>query len=210
MVVSTVVAGGVALLVFVTAGVGLAAVRVTAAENGLLDLRGVSFAEMSRPVRLEGERLFAWSKLNDAQAPLAAHPETIHVPGSWSAAGLSSSGFGTYRLRMLLPETSGDLVLQMPQVHTACRVFANGDEIGRRVTACLRPSDIAGRYGGEDIVVMLSDAGIKDAEHVAERVRQVCRERPVVEFPAHHLSRQVSEHLRVDFSDGMARLYSTA
>jgi diguanylate cyclase (GGDEF)-like protein len=55
-----------------------------------------------------------------------------------------------------------------------------GHTVGDRVLAALgrvlreqvRPSDIVGRYGGEEFVVVLRDAGVEGARRVAERIRQ--------------------------------------
>ncbi|MGH8215577.1 MAG: diguanylate cyclase [Rhodanobacteraceae bacterium] len=52
---------------------------------------------------------------------------------------------------------------------------AAGDEVVRRVGAIirrnLRKGDLAGRYGGDEFVVMLDGAKIEAAERVAERIR---------------------------------------
>ena len=49
-----------------------------------------------------------------------------------------------------------------------------GDEVlasvGTVITACLRASDFAGRFGGEEFLVLLPDAGIEAALQVAERM----------------------------------------
>jgi diguanylate cyclase (GGDEF)-like protein len=50
-----------------------------------------------------------------------------------------------------------------------------GDDVLRRIGAALRlgirPSDVLARFGGEEFVVLLRDAGLKAAEEVAERLR---------------------------------------
>jgi two-component system cell cycle response regulator len=52
---------------------------------------------------------------------------------------------------------------------TGDRVLA---ALGRLLRDHLRPSDIVGRYGGEEFVVVLRDAGVDAARRVAERIRQ--------------------------------------
>ncbi|MEM9075030.1 MAG: sensor domain-containing diguanylate cyclase, partial [Myxococcota bacterium] len=51
-----------------------------------------------------------------------------------------------------------------------------GDEVlaatAERLRGALRPFDSVGRYGGEEFLIVLSDAGPSDAREVAERVRQ--------------------------------------
>jgi diguanylate cyclase (GGDEF)-like protein len=44
--------------------------------------------------------------------------------------------------------------------------------VGRLLRDHVRPSDIVGRYGGEEFVVVLRDAGSDAARRVAERIRQ--------------------------------------
>jgi two-component system, cell cycle response regulator len=58
-----------------------------------------------------------------------------------------------------------------------------GDEVLRavsgRIKAELRLSDALGRFGGEEFVVVLIDAGAADAQVVAERIRQSIAETPL-------------------------------
>jgi diguanylate cyclase (GGDEF)-like protein len=59
---------------------------------------------------------------------------------------------------------TGDLVLQ---------------EIARRIKSCLRFSDIAVRYGGEEFAVILPQTCAKEAAHLAERIRLEVESTPV-------------------------------
>lgn len=56
---------------------------------------------------------------------------------------------------------------------------AVGDEVLRRMAALvqetLRSSDLFGRWGGEEFIVLMPDTGMVDALGVAERVREVVR-----------------------------------
>lgn len=58
-----------------------------------------------------------------------------------------------------------------------------GDEVLRqmsgRLKACLRETDFIGRYGGEEIVVILSEASIDTALIMGEKVRTSIEEEPV-------------------------------
>jgi diguanylate cyclase (GGDEF)-like protein len=60
---------------------------------------------------------------------------------------------------------------------------ATGDvvlrELARRIGAELRARDSLGRWGGEEFVALLPDAGIEDARQLSERVRRMVAERPV-------------------------------
>ena len=44
-------------------------------------------------------------------------------------------------------------------------------ETAQRVKACLRASDIATRYGGEEFALILPQTGMDEAQHLAERIR---------------------------------------
>ena len=54
---------------------------------------------------------------------------------------------------------------------------AAGDDalraVGKTITACLRPTDFAARYGGEEMVVILPDTALEGAMAAAERLRRV-------------------------------------
>ncbi|MEP6605144.1 MAG: diguanylate cyclase, partial [Nitrosospira sp.] len=52
-------------------------------------------------------------------------------------------------------------------------------EVARRATHVLRPYDSIGRYGGEELLIVLPDCGVKGALAVAERVRSAIADRPI-------------------------------
>ena len=60
---------------------------------------------------------------------------------------------------------------------------AGGDAVLRAfaetASACLRPSDLFGRLGGEEFVVLLAETGIAGAEAAAERIRAAVESREV-------------------------------
>jgi two-component system, cell cycle response regulator len=53
-------------------------------------------------------------------------------------------------------------------------------EIARRVSAASRDSDIVGRYGGEEFVLILPETSESDARTAGDRLRRVLYEHPVV------------------------------
>jgi two-component system, cell cycle response regulator len=59
-----------------------------------------------------------------------------------------------------------------------------GDEVLRGVTRrmkeCMRPYDTLGRYGGEEFLIIASDADAKGAMALAERIRNLVQSKPVV------------------------------
>lgn len=51
-------------------------------------------------------------------------------------------------------------------------------EIAGRLAGCIRRYDVAGRFGGEEFMVILPAAGFAEAWAIAERIRRAVRERP--------------------------------
>jgi diguanylate cyclase (GGDEF)-like protein len=58
-----------------------------------------------------------------------------------------------------------------------------GDEVLRKVSqrimACLRETDFVGRYGGEEIVVILAETSVELAVEIAENIRSAIAAKPV-------------------------------
>ncbi len=52
-------------------------------------------------------------------------------------------------------------------------------EISLRVKACLRASDVATRFGGEEFALLLPQTDAREAHHLAERIRSQVAARPV-------------------------------
>jgi diguanylate cyclase (GGDEF)-like protein len=55
--------------------------------------------------------------------------------------------------------------------------------LGRLLSEHVRPSDVIGRYGGEEFVVVLRDAGFEAARRVAERIRQALSAASIAGLP---------------------------
>ncbi len=53
-------------------------------------------------------------------------------------------------------------------------------QLGNIVQECLRSYDLAGRYGGEEFLIILPDTSLKNAQIVAEKLRTTIESRPVV------------------------------
>ncbi len=52
-------------------------------------------------------------------------------------------------------------------------------EIAARCTSCIRETDFIGRYGGEEIVILLPETGSKLSSEVAERLRLLIDDEPI-------------------------------
>ncbi|MCB1317608.1 MAG: hypothetical protein KDK27_16705, partial [Leptospiraceae bacterium] len=98
------------------------------AQDGVLDLRDWDFKK-NGPVELNGEWHFYWTHfLSDIDQ--AVQPGII-TPGPWnefSYAGrpVGSSGYATYRLRILLPENTPELAIKIGNIDSAARVIVPG------------------------------------------------------------------------------------
>jgi diguanylate cyclase len=87
-----------------------------------------------------------------------------------------------------------------------------GDKVIKMLAAlikrCVRETDLAGRYGGEEFAIILNDSSVEDAQAVAERIRQLAQ-RLVVEHDGESITFTVSLGLAQfssDFKGAMAWL----
>jgi len=51
-------------------------------------------------------------------------------------------------------------------------------EVGSRISRAIRPYDIAGRYGGEEFLIILPECGAEETQRSADRIRQVIASTP--------------------------------
>lgn len=65
-------------------------------------------------------------------------------------------------------------------------------DVASRIKRELRLTDALGRFGGEEFVVLLCDAGAKSAMHVAERIRAGIASEPILITPARRVEVSVS------------------
>lgn len=99
---------------------------------GVLDLREADFSD-SDTLPLNGVWDFYWKKFIDPKALPTEAGAPVQVPGNWTDAEsereISVRGWGSYRLRILLPENSSALGLYVPYFTSSYRIFINGREI---------------------------------------------------------------------------------
>ncbi|MEQ9365820.1 MAG: adenylate/guanylate cyclase domain-containing protein, partial [Leptospirales bacterium] len=138
-------AGGLGL----TCGAAHADNALTTARAGVLDLREWNWAS-DGPVALNGSWEFYWNWLGDpGGAPTP--PLYVSVPGLWTEADRGENdpwpqhGFGSYRLRILLPPNSGDtyarrLALRFPGVGVNYELEVDGRLIARRGVVSANPA----------------------------------------------------------------------
>ncbi len=104
------------------------------AYHGIIDLRGIQ-SSASDPVDLSGEWEFFWSQ--EPGKILEGFHGNMTVPGSWNREtelhpSYDRLGYGTYRLRILVPDVwSGKvLTLSLGSVLSSYRVYLDGEILG--------------------------------------------------------------------------------
>ncbi len=110
-------------------------IRAPVAIDGVLDLRNWDFSGKSDSIELKGEWNFAWRQFiaptTDRGFDAIA---TVSVPHRWSGATFGSEvsdgrGYGTYHLRVLLPQNTPPLGLRTMGLTYATATYINGDLI---------------------------------------------------------------------------------
>ncbi len=102
------------------------------AEKGVLDLRHWDF-DRQGVVRIDGTWEFYWKRfLNTPEKSPAAPRQLIYgnVPSSWNqytldGQNLPGQGYGTYQLRILLPDSIQEVALFLLNFGTAYELYAN-------------------------------------------------------------------------------------
>lgn len=103
-------------------------------QQGVLDLRDWR-ADDRNTVALNGEWAFypnQWmgpDRWSQGEQQPAADPRWIQVPGPWGGVNENGNqmGFGTYRLKLLVPERNVTYGLWITDIRTAYRLYVNGE-----------------------------------------------------------------------------------
>lgn len=100
-------------------------------SKGMLDLTEFEFGN-NPLISLDGEWEFYHQQLLTAEDfSNISDPHFVNVPGTWNGLmldgkELSGIGYATYRLQILLPETSPPLSLEIPNVYSSYTLYVNG------------------------------------------------------------------------------------
>ncbi len=99
------------------------------AQKGILDLREVNLEKNS--FALHGEWTFYLNNLLTPGSENNIAPAYIEFPKLWNETSLngrqlSSKGYATYTLTILLPQNRKQLALKLPDIYTSYRLFING------------------------------------------------------------------------------------
>ena len=103
------------------------------AVNGVLDLSSYDLSEIG-PLKLNGQWEFYWNKLlttDDFKKGQIEKTGYIIVPGVWNnttlnGTKLNGQGYGTYRLRIKLKDTSHIIGFNCQKQETAYNLWVNG------------------------------------------------------------------------------------
>ena len=100
------------------------------AQKGILDLRNTDLSKT--PVSLNGEWRFYWKQLLQPGAVVPVSNDFIQYPSLWkgqqvNGQTLSSQGYASYTLTILLPKEKPRLALKMPDVYSSYKLYANGN-----------------------------------------------------------------------------------
>ncbi|GLU54913.1 hypothetical protein Dfri01_43740 [Dyadobacter frigoris] len=106
------------------------------AVKGVLDLRSAKFSET--PISINGEWIFYWKLLKKTSGQGIYH-EYENFPDLWSTIlwkgkPISSQGFATYEIKILLPKDRDQLALKIPDMYSAYALYINGKLIARNGT----------------------------------------------------------------------------
>lgn len=104
------------------------------AEEGVLDLRNYDFRGQGT-LAVKGEWQFYWGKLIDPLGPPDTSGILVVVPSAWhqlkgEVPGISSKGFASYRLKILLPGDLANLAFRFTDVFSGSGYYVNGRNIG--------------------------------------------------------------------------------
>lgn len=101
-------------------------------QNSVLDLRNVDFSN-GKPIYLDGEWEFFWGKLLVTDQLENKIPDArVHVPSYWSkmeikGGKLPARGYASYRLHLVNCPPEAEILVVVPNLPSAYRVFINGE-----------------------------------------------------------------------------------
>ena len=101
------------------------------AQKGIIDLRNIDLQKTT--IALNGEWGFYWNKLLTSASSLSQNPSYVPFAQLWNnmqvnGQKLSSTGFATYTLTILMPKEKGKLAVELPDVYSCYRIYVNGLE----------------------------------------------------------------------------------
>lgn len=104
------------------------------ARDGVIDLRNYDFIDQGS-LKIEGEWRFYWEEIIQPSAFNREGGTIIKVPSAWKELddqipSIKPRGFGSYYLKVLLPDDFNRMALRFTEVFSASGYYANGKNIG--------------------------------------------------------------------------------
>ncbi len=110
-----------ALILFLLTGLAFS-------KDAVLDLSNSHLMENS--VKLEGDWEFYWNQLISPGETFPQDRSILKVPGSWTSNdAFPCYGYGTFRVKVIVPQTEFPLGLKTKYTQNQYRIFINGDMI---------------------------------------------------------------------------------
>ena len=110
-------------------------INIPVAQKGIIDLRNQDL--FKKPIALNGEWIFLWNRLLFPDDTIInKNFSFINYPSLWkddfvNGKSISSQGFATYKLTVLLPKEKPELAFEMPDVYASYAFFVNGKLIAK-------------------------------------------------------------------------------
>ncbi|GHD53776.1 response regulator [Marinobacter persicus] len=135
----------------------------------------VAGAPQDRLQPLDSGWAFYWREfVPPGQVPEAGKPLTtqLSLPGSWtqlavSGAPLPPTGYATYRKVLTLPDTAGPMVLRIPMVYSAYRLFVNGELAAQVGTPGTTEAATREDYGERQVILDTAGERVELVFHVS-------------------------------------------
>lgn len=138
-------------------------------NKGILDLTGWKF-HGDETIALDGEWEFYPNKLLDPKVVQEEQPLFTHLPGNWAAFSMNEEPihFGTYRLKVLLPEQHDQYYgLRIQDISTAASIYVNGKLIKQIGNPSATIQQYQSRLGTYKVLFPLSSNEMDMIIHVA-------------------------------------------
>ncbi len=101
------------------------------AEKGVLDLRNHDF-ESSEFIPLNGEWEFLWKQLALKDSAVSNSARFVDMPHLWNKdSKISSFGYASYKLKIILPESYPALAFSIPDLYTSYVFYVEGKELAK-------------------------------------------------------------------------------
>ena len=132
------------------------------------------------PINLEGPWEFYWQRFVEPGAVSPPKPTTFtRLPGSWTnleleGSALPPAGHATYRLVADLgPDHPPILILRVPMVYSAYRLYANGELVAEVGKASADPQQARPDYGERRVQLEIDDSRLELVFHVSNYTARV-------------------------------------